>query len=122
MSKRFVAGATGVKVSGPGGDVDVVPPYSLLFSSERYALSGALRGSFVASQSQDVGDNQGTVAIDLPLGSGAPVYWSWSFDTVDGTPGPGLPARFDDVNNQLVFTLTRSSTSINHYLIYRNRL
>lgn len=122
MAKRFVAGVAGVKVSPPGQDVDSLSAYALLFSSERYALSGALRGTFTAGQGQYVGDNLNEVAIALPQGTGAPLYWAWGFSPSTGLPLKiGLPSRHDEATNQLIFTINSSDTTVIHYLIYRNR-
>ncbi|NDW04083.1 hypothetical protein [Jiella pacifica] len=125
MSKRFSASAEGVKVSPPGFDVDTTQEYLLLFSSDRYALSGALRGSFFVEEGEwDDGWPTKTFLIDLPPGSGALISWTWTVkaDTLAPLGASGASLFQDDITNQLVCTIQRGSTEkIFHYLIYRNR-
>lgn len=122
MAKRFIADSAGVRVSRPGSNVDDVSPYELLFSSERFALSGALIGSFFmddAEYSSNDGYPYGYVRIDLPPGSGQPIWWVWHT--------PLTPQRTTiytshlEAENQLEFKVWRNRENFVHYLIYRNR-
>lgn len=120
MVKRFIASAGGIKVSNPGNDVDIVSDFELLFSSDRYLLSGALIGS-VFSQGESYDDGFGFNEFDVPLpaGTGDPLWWQWPVRLSPLTVR--AYSSYVEPANVLRFKIWRNQDVTVKYIIYRNR-